>query len=147
MSSPLGFSRIVTTFGHLRQLTEKARQMGTLGGDLRAALPASIVPHVRLATITDGCLVLQAESPAWAAQLRFKTPEILASLHRHPAFAGVRSIRIRNNLDAPTAVASGPQARLHMGRDAAAALRAQAGCTEDPQLKAALERRARRGGG
>ena len=106
MSSPLGFSRIVTSFGHLRQLTEKARQLAELGTLLRAALPPTIAPHVRLATVSDGCLVLQAASPVWAAQLRFKTPEILTNLRRNPAFADVRSIRIRNDLGAVQPIAS-----------------------------------------
>ncbi len=144
MNSPLGFSRIVTSFGHLRQLTEKARKLAELGTTLRAALPPAIAPHVRLATVTDGCLVLQAASPVWAAQLRFKTPEILANLRRNAAFADVRSIRIRNDLGAVEPTTS-PVRPLRMSRDSAAALRAQADTIADPALRAALERLARRG--
>lgn len=144
MSSPLGFFRIVTRFGHLRQLTEKARRLAELDDSLRAALPPAVAPHVRLATVSDGCLVLQASSPVWAAQLRFKTPEILANLRRNPAFADVRSIRVRNDLSA-AAPAGNPTVQMHMSRESAAALRAQANCTSDPALRAALERLARRG--
>lgn len=144
MSAPLGIFRIVTKFGHLRQLAEKARRHADLNDDLRRELPADLAPHVRLATVNDGCLVLQADSPAWAARLRFKTPEILENLRLKSSFAAIRSIRIRNDLDAATQP-NIPTFHARLGDQAVRALEAQAACTSDPQLRAAFERLARHG--
>jgi hypothetical protein len=144
MSAPLGIFRIVTRFGHLRQLAEKARDHADLNDDLRRQLPTDLAPHVRLATVNDGCLVLQADSPAWAARLRFKTPEILENLRLNSSFAAIRSIRIRNDLGT-TAPAPAPIFHARLGEEAVRALEAQAACTSDPQLRAAFERLASRG--
>lgn len=146
MNPPLGFGRIVTRFAHLRQLTDQANRLSQLDRAMRSALPVSLVDHVRLATINDGCLVLQAESPAWATQLRYKTPEILANLHRNPDFSAIRSIRIRNELRSAEPTPRVTTAR-RLGPAAAGALRAQAASTDDPALREVLLRLAGRGAG
>jgi len=133
----------VATFGHLRQLTDKANRLRGQAGRVAAALPEALRAHVQLATITDGCLVLKAASAAWATQARFKTPEILARLREQPEFAGLRSIRIRTDLDPPAAEAPSPGLAAP-GSAARDALLAQAADTSDPRLRAALERLARR---
>jgi hypothetical protein len=146
MDSPLGFGRIVTRFAHLRQLTDQANRLRQLDVELRAAIPSPLDAHAHLATMHDGCVVLQADSPAWATQLRYKTPEILANLQRNPAFASIRSIRIRNAL---TAVEPSPPPPLPraLGPAAADALRAQAESSADPALREVLLRLAGRATG
>ena len=143
---PLGFGRIVTRFAHLRQLTDQANRLSELDRAMRNVLPANLATHVRLATINDGCLVLQAESPAWATQLRYKTPEILANLRRNPDFSAIRSIRIRNALGAAEPPPRVSAAR-RLGHAAAGALRAQAASTDDAALREVLLRLAGRGAG
>lgn len=108
---------------------------------LLACVPEGLRRHVRLATVRDGCLVLQAEGSTWAGQLRFKTPEILAHLRALPEFGEVKSVRVRNVVeprDKP--LTATPR---HMSQAAGETLDAAAACTEDPRLSAALARLAR----
>lgn len=138
MASPPSFAGIVARFGHLKQLTARAARLGELENLVRGTLPATLRQHVHLAAIRDGCLVLLADGPAWATQLRYRTPEILASLPAETEFDGVRSIRVRTvrgGLATPA-----PPRRERPGQAAIAALEAQAGSTADPRLRAALLR-------
>lgn len=141
MSTPLSVFDIVSRFSQLKQLTDKANRLRELNASLISCVPASLARHVRLATVRDGCLVLQAEGATWAAQLRFKTPEILEKLKAHPEFSEVRSVRVRNVTEPRPKTVAPP--RRHMTHAAAAALRQEARCTADGKLRAALERLAR----
>ena len=143
MSTPLSVFDIVARFSQLKQLTERANRLRDLNQSLMSCVPPSLAPHVRLATVRDGCLVLQAEGSTWAAQLRFKTPEILEKLQAHPEFRDVRSVRVRNVAD-PRPKTVTP-VRRHMSRAAAATLHREAQCTTDTKIRAALERLARHG--
>ena len=143
MSAPLPILTIVTRFTQLKQLTDRATRLGELNCTLLACLPAALAPHVQLATVRDGCLVLHAEGSTWAAQLRFKAPQILEKLRALPDFSSVQSVRVRN-------VAKGNQSRVPvrralMSQVGADALRLQATCTDDDRLRAALERLAQHG--
>ena len=143
MSTPLSVFDIVARFSQLKQLTDKANRLREMNQSLLACVPAMLVEHVRLATVRDGCLVLQAEGSAWAAQLRFKTPEILEKIQSNPDFREVRSVRVRNVTDPKPRYL--PPPHMHMSNAAAEALRAQASYTSDAALRAALERLARHG--
>ena len=143
MSTPLSVLDIVSRFSQLKQLTERANRLRDLNQSLMSCVPPSLAQHVRLATVRDGCLVLQAEGSTWAAQLRFKTPEILEKLQAHPEFREVRSVRVRNVVE-PRPRTVVPE-RRHMSRAAAASLQQEAQCTTDKRLRAALERLARHG--
>jgi hypothetical protein len=107
-------------------------------------VPPNLVAHVRLATVRDGCLVLQADGSTWAAQLRFKAPQILEQLRRLPDFSQVQSVRVRNAARAEPLERRPP--RAVMSQAGGDALRSQAACTEDGPLRAALERLARNAG-
>lgn len=139
MASPPSFAGIVAKFGHLKQLTARAARLGELEDLVRGTLPAALRRHVHLAAIRDGCLVLLADGPAWATQLRYRTPEILTSLPAEPEFDGVRSIRVRT-ARAGLAPATPAPRRERPGQAAIAALEAQADSTADPRLRAALRR-------
>ena len=141
MSTPLSVSDIVARFSQLKQLTDRARGLGELNARLLGCIPGGLAQHVRLATIRDGCLVLQAEGTTWAAQLRFQTPEILERLKDLPEFGTVKSVRVRNVVEPREKTRT--LERRHMSRAAAEALEAEARCTDDPRLRAALRRLAR----
>ncbi len=141
MSTPRSVFDIVSRFSQLKQLTDRAHRLRDLNQSLLSCVPLSLVEHVQLATIRDGCLTLQAEGSAWAAQLRFKTPEILEKLQKHPEFGEIRSVRVRNVV-APRPKLVPPQ-RRHMSQVAAEVLRNEARCTGDAKIRAALERLAR----
>jgi hypothetical protein len=144
MSSPQAVSAIVARFDRLKQLTDRARRLHALNQRLLHHLPATLACHVSLATVRDGCLVLQADGAAWSSELRYRAPEILAALRADPEFAEVRSIRVRNVKEVSArSHPAAPAARL--GPRAAEALASQAAATRDDALSAALRRLARHG--
>lgn len=80
--------------GELSDVVERARAMAELAGRLAAALPADLRPGLRAANVrTDGELVIIAESPAWAARLRFEADKLLAAARE--AGDDVERIRVR----------------------------------------------------
>lgn len=58
-------------------LLHRARWLETVNRRLLALLPPALRDHVRIANVQDEILVLQVESPAWSAKMRFHTPAIL----------------------------------------------------------------------
>ncbi|MGR8918243.1 MAG: DciA family protein [Gammaproteobacteria bacterium] len=145
MHSPESIRRIVTRFDRLKQLTDHARQLGALNEKVLALLPPRLAAHARLAKFSDGCLVLQVDSSAWAAEVRYKSPEIVAALARTPEFAGIRSVRVRTSRRSESAPPA-PVARATMSTEAADALVAQADSVNDEKLSASLRRLAERAG-
>lgn len=142
MKLPPRVSHIVTRFGLLKQLKDQTDRLTALDDRLKGHVEAPLSKHMTLATIRDNCLVIQADSPTWAARLRYKTPEILASLADDGIFPAVHSIRIRSmTADQPP---SPPSARPYMSPDSAAELKAQASSIEDEGLRTAILRLAGR---
>ncbi|MGE0482801.1 MAG: DciA family protein [Gammaproteobacteria bacterium] len=141
--APTQVGRIVSAFGHLKQLTARAARIVELERVLQSHLPPALVGHVRLGPIDNGSLVLFASSPVWASKLRFVTPQLLADLPTAAEFSTVRSIRVRvrsreeNNQPHRTE-------RPRMGQSAGRDIRAQAATIGDERLREALERLARR---
>ena len=141
MSSPRQVGSLLQKDGALKLLLSEANRFTRLGRRLSGQLPAEFVPHTKLAALRDGCLVLLADTPAWATRLRYATPQILQQLSLCQEFASVKSIRVRVlRPDAP----SGQTGRRNaMTVPATTALLRQASVTKDCRLRAALERLAR----
>ena len=142
MKLPRRISLIVTKFDRLKQLCDQAVRLGELDNRLKMHVPAPLSKHIRLATIRDGLMVVHADSSAWAAQLRFKTPELLEQLADDPVFEPIRSIRIRSVSE--TAPQAPIRRRPSISSESAAALEAQASSIEDSAVRDALMRLARR---
>ena len=142
MKSPTRVARIFSTIGALRQLTAQAERHQQLESSIAACLSPELRSHLRLGAIRDGCLVLIADSPAWATRARYFTPELLAKLPPDAEFEDVRSIRVR--LRRATPAAEYPSKRNHLSERARAAIESQAAATGDDRLSAALTRIARR---
>lgn len=142
MKSPQSFRRIVTRSADLKQLTDRAAELGALDEKLRNCLPPELAPRVHVANVRDDCLVLQADGAAWATRVRYKTPEILAQLRALPEFAHVRSVRVRKR---PAGVhrRPPPAAPRAMSSTVAAALTGSAEAIDDTELAQALARLAR----
>ena len=102
MKLPPTVSLIVARFDRLKQLRDQADRLRELNDRLQTHVSAPLSSHIRLATIRDGCMVIHADSSSWAAQLRYKTPELLATLADDPEF---EPIRTGNN---PVDIASQP---------------------------------------
>lgn len=55
----------------------RALGLDALDRQLRPLLPPALAPHVRLANVADGRLVMLVDSPVWHARLRLAAPELL----------------------------------------------------------------------
>ncbi len=51
--------------------------------------------HVRPLRYTDGCLILQAESPVWASKLRHQPQRLISALRRHAIFHELIGLQVR----------------------------------------------------
>ena len=143
MSSLEPVSHIVTKFDRLKQLSAQARRLSQLNLTVMACLPSRLSNHTRLAAVHDGYLVLQVDNAAWAAEVRYKTPELLAALSGLPEFASIRSIRVKKApaVKLETRRPEGPR----MSPESADSITAQAEHMADDDIRDALLKLASRG--
>ena len=104
MNKPLQINKLLGGSPHARLLS-RARALLQLESRLHALLPAPLTEHCRILSIRDTTLVLAADSPVWAARLRFHTPLLLKQLARIQAVR-LRRVRIRVR---PPEAATAPQ--------------------------------------
>ena len=90
-SRPKALKSVLGDSQRLGRLAESAARLGALTASVREALPPEIQPHLTAASVRDDTLVLTADSPAWAARLRFHGREILTFL---AVRQGIRAARI-----------------------------------------------------
>ena len=143
MDNPLSITRIVAKYSRLKQLADKTRALRHLSGQLRDIVDQPLSGHVEVAALHDGCLVIKTDSAAWASQLRYKTPEIIARLGTMAGFETIKSIRIRV---APqtTGGAERQPSRPTITPAAAKAVDQQAASIGDMKIRSALQRLVRR---
>lgn len=55
----------------------RALGLDALDRQLRPLLPEALAPHVRLANVADGRLVMLVDSPVWHARLRLAAPQLV----------------------------------------------------------------------
>ena len=106
-------------------------------------LPSPLKEHCRVLSVRDTALVLAADSPVWAARLRFHSPRLVKQL------ANIKTVKLRTvqvrvrPVDRPPA----PVKRLVkpvLSENSSVALEQAARGVRDPDLKAALLRLAGR---
>ena len=79
-------------------MVERAQSMAELTGILSAALPDELQAGIRAANVrVNGELIVSADSPAWAARLRFEGDRLLAAARA--AGECVESISVRVSHD------------------------------------------------
>jgi len=125
------------------QLLSRARELMALDKQLHDLVPTPLNDHCKILTVSGKTLILAADSPVWAARLRFHSPRLLKQLASHHA-VDIRSVRIRvKPADRPS-----PPARRQAMRGptprGAAALKQVARTISDPALKSGLLRLANR---
>ncbi len=124
------------------EILNRTRQLAQLTRLLHACLPLNCQPHLSVAGVHDGELVLVADSPVWVNRLRMYTQSMLDMLAEHSNFE-INRIRIRR---APAELRKSPPPRRklrHLSRDSARLIRQTAGSVEDEHLQQALLRLAR----
>jgi len=93
MNKPLKINKIIGS-GAQSRLLAQARLLMNLEVQLQQLLPAQLQAHCRLLAINGKTLVLAADSPAWAARLRFHTHQLVKQLTL-PRTVKLQAIRIR----------------------------------------------------
>jgi Dna[CI] antecedent DciA-like protein len=104
---------------------------------IHAAMPDELRAHWRIGRLTAGTLTLFADSPVWAARLRYLAPVLIERLAGRPGAAAVRAIRVRVLM--PGAVApSVKRAGTAISRPVSDYLRQAADSCGDARLRTVL---------
>ncbi len=142
MNKPSKINKL-TGGGRYTQLLSRARELMALDKRLHELIPTPLNEHCRTLTISGTTLILAADSPVWAARLRFHASRLVKQLADYPRL-NVRAVRVRVR---PPARLSPPIKRHTMSAltsRGAASLKQAALSISDPALKAGLLRLARR---
>ncbi|MDX1697493.1 MAG: DUF721 domain-containing protein [Thiohalobacterales bacterium] len=143
MPKPRAIKKLLTS-GSLSPLLARARALTELDQRLQDLLPPALRPHCHVLSLHDRALILAADSPVWAARLRFHAPKLAKALSRGRAvsFSTVRVRVIPPEKSVTSDVSRTPVRR--QGTVRASALRQAAQTVSDPRLKSALLKLSRR---
>jgi hypothetical protein len=139
-------SRIGSLLGNsaVSRLLAQARTLRELEALLERLIPPPLNEHTRVLSLRDATLVLAADSPVWAARLRFHAPRLVKQLRNHQAVR-LRTVQVRvRPPDTLQAAGISPQGPRHLSPENADNLQQTARSVSDPGLKAALMRLASR---
>jgi hypothetical protein len=121
----------------LRALVKRVEQHGMILRHVQEALPIALAEHCKSCLADGGRLVIFTDSPAWASQLRFYAPVILARL-RTACGDDFREMQVRNlRLEAP---ADGRKPARAPSPETAHLVQASGHSTSSDQLREALLR-------
>jgi hypothetical protein len=123
----------------LARLLVRARALKKLDAELHDLIPPPLGDHCRILSIRDDTLVLAADSPVWAARLRFQASQLVKQLS-DTRTVNLRTVRVR--VRPPESRYRAPPARKHLpiSRKNSHTLRQAAREVTDPRLRAALLR-------
>lgn len=145
MNQPLKISKLFGS-GRLADLRARAAELREMDTLLAELLPAPLNAHCRILSIRHTILVLAADSPVWAARLRFHAPQLKKQLAGQlPGKRCTIHVRVRPPETVPPPQPPKPVTRP--GRQGVAALQQVARSISDPELKTALLRLANRNAG
>ncbi len=143
MSSPRPISsHIGKTVGHLANLGKQCRLLQQIDHQLGQLLPPTMAVHIQVANFREGCLVLQADSSAWQARLRFQVPQLQQQLADCPGLGSLQTIKTTTRPQERTAQTNTLPAttQRRLSRETADILRSLAqGGHLDPRLNKLLE--------
>jgi hypothetical protein len=138
-------SSLLNANGPYGRLVERSRLHRDLQSRLESILGPEIAGHYRIQNLRDGVLILQADASSWAARLRYELPRLLERLRATQGLQQLRDVQVR--VTVPDQPRPKTQRRARLSREAATVLESAAAATQDPQLRDALQRLARRGNG
>jgi hypothetical protein len=142
MNNPLQINNLLGRSQYSR-LVSQTRILAALETLLQELLPEPLKAHCHLLAIRDETLVLAADSPVWAARLRFHAPQLVKQLNRSQTVK-LRTIRIRVRPPERLVPAARRKTTIHRSKNSTAALQQVAQTVSDPGLKSALLRLANR---
>ncbi len=122
-----------------KQLREKASELEKLNQKLAVFLPSPLNKHCRVANLRQDVVVLNVNSAAWSARIRFMTPAILSYLRDKCSLPYLKSVRIRVSMpDAKNAVRDNRPASI--SKRSAAGLKQCADALSDDGLREVMRR-------
>ena len=143
MNQPLKINKLLGA-GVLAGLLARSRELRKMDVLLAELLPAPLNAHCRILSIKNTILVLAADSPVWAARLRFQAPQLVQQLTQHLS-GKRRTIQVRVRPPETVLVPPPQKPGIRPGTQGIAALQQAARTVSDPELKTALLRLANRG--
>lgn len=133
----------------LQRLFYRARSFGQVLCQVKQHLDHDLAEHCCAASIHEHTLVLHTTSSAWATRLRYISRQLLSSLQSEPDFSHLThiDIKIKHPLHLPTLVnpEDKPTPPTPLSPHTVKLLEDTASHSEDPKLREALRRLARRG--
>ena len=130
--------------GDVAELVTHARQLNNLSCIIQAMLDTSLADHCHLAHFDGSRMVIVADSPAWANRLRFSVDTLLSQLKQYSnKFHRLSKIEVVVRPNLPQQ----PQPDVverQISVAAAQYIEESAEGIEDPELKQAMQRLARR---
>jgi hypothetical protein len=142
MNQPLKINKLLGT-GVLAGLLARSRNLRKMDILLAQLLPAPLNSHCRILNIRNTILVLAADSPVWAARLRFQAPQLVKQLAQHLSEKRC-TIHVRVRPPETDMVVPPQKPVIRPGTQGRAALQQAARSVSDPELKSALLRLANR---
>lgn len=80
----------------LNYIVKRARVLLQLNALFISCLPEDLAAHCRLVNVKEeSCLIVAADTGTWATRLQMKAGDLLDTLHKHPEFSGISTIRCR----------------------------------------------------
>ena len=126
------------------ELVTHARQLGHFSGIVQAMLDTSLADHCHLAHFDGSRMVIVADSPAWANRLRFSVDTLLSQLKQYSnKFHALSKIEVAVRPQLYAEPQPGVVERT-ISVKSAQYIEECADAIEDPALKQALHRLARR---
>ena len=124
-------------------LIERSRFHRDLQLRLESILVSDMAGRYRIQNLREGILILQTDSSSWAARLRFELPKLLERLRATQGLQQLREVQVR--VTPPDHPRSNTSRRALLSREASAILESAAASIQDPQLRDAFRRLARKG--
>lgn len=124
---------------HLAGTLAHAANLQRLQPLVYQALPADLAAHCRPGNLRGNTLIIHADSPAWAAKMRFHAPQLIRSLQRANGLSGLERCEVRV-LPASAAPPSSKPTASAISAASREQLRSVAKDLRDPRLKEAFER-------
>jgi hypothetical protein len=124
-------------------LLSRARALGRLDALVHELIPAPMNQHCRVLSVREDTLIVAADSAAWAARLRYQSPQLIRQLAGVSSM-NLRTVHVRIRAAAPPPERHTATARQSVSDTNSLALKQAARNITDPRLKAALLRLAGR---
>ena len=122
--------------GIFAALQQHAIAIQVIQEKIKATLPPPLCDHFIIANIDALTLTLHTDNSAWAARLRFKTPDILGCVQKLRDQDCPQTIRIK--VVPPDIQPARPKRKLHLSSKNAQLIRDTANSITDPVLRDAL---------